>query len=98
MQYEFTPIGVIHSPYQQKFGIPRQPFLAPDIISTIELIAPYNQPDCVRGLEEFEYLWLQFVFHGNIGEGWAPLVRPPRLGGKEKKGVFWGLYFKISGS
>ena len=86
--YEFTPIGVIHSPYQQKFGIPRQPFLAPDIVSTIELFAPYNQPDCVRGLEEFEYVWVQFVFHGNLGEGWAPLVRPPRLGGKEKKGVF----------
>lgn len=86
--FSFESIGVIHSPFQQKFGIPRQPFLAPDIFATIELFPPFNHPDCTRGLIEFDYVWLQFVFHGNEGEGWAPLVRPPRLGGKKKAGVF----------
>ena len=86
--FSFEPIGIVHSPFNQKFGIPRQPFLAPDIHASIELLPPFNQPDCTRGLAEFEYIWLQFVFHGNEGEGWAPLVRPPRLGGKKKMGVF----------
>ena len=86
--FSFTPIGIIHSPYQQKFGIPRQPFLAPAVTAVLELLPPYNHPDCVRGLATFEYIWLQFVFHGNEGEGWAPLVRPPRLGGRKKAGVF----------
>ncbi|WP_434779579.1 tRNA (N6-threonylcarbamoyladenosine(37)-N6)-methyltransferase TrmO [Neisseria sp. Ec49-e6-T10] len=86
--FECTPIGFIHSPYQQKFGIPRQPHLAPAAKVTLELIAPYNHPDCVRGLEEFEYVWVQFIFHQCQTEGWAPLVRPPRLGGSKKKGVF----------
>lgn len=86
--FELAPIGFVHSPYQQKFGIPRQPSLAPDVKSTIELIPPYDHRDCTRGLEEFDYIWLQFIFHDNQQEGWAPLVRPPRLGGSKKKGVF----------
>ena len=86
--FSFTPVGIIQSPYQQKFGIPRQPFLAPSVSAVLTLLPPFNHPDCVRGLAEFEYIWLQFVFHGNEGEGWAPLVRPPRLGGKKKAGVF----------
>lgn len=86
--YSFSPIGFIKSPYQQKFGIPRQPGLVPAATVTLELLPPFNNPHCVRGLEEFEYVWIQFVFHDSTNEGWNPLVRPPRLGGKQKMGVF----------
>lgn len=86
--FSFTPIGFIKSPYKQKFGIPRQPGLVPSAIVYLELLPPFNHPNCVRGLEEFEYVWVQFVFHDSTDEGWNPLVRPPRLGGKKKMGVF----------
>jgi tRNA-Thr(GGU) m(6)t(6)A37 methyltransferase TsaA len=88
MSYTFAPIGLIHSPYKEKFGIPRQPDLAPSGRVTLELLPPYNQPDCVRGLEVFSHLWLTFVFHQTAERGWQPLVRPPRLGGNAKVGVF----------
>lgn len=86
--FNFSPIGYIKSPYQQKFGIPRQSGLVPAATVTLELLPPFNNPHCVRGLEEFEYVWIQFVFHNSTDEGWNPLVRPPRLGGKQKMGVF----------
>lgn len=86
--FSFSPIGLIKSPYQQKFGIPRQPGLVPAATVTLELFPPFNHPDCVRGLDAFEYVWIQFVFHDSTDEGWRPLVRPPRLGGKQKMGVF----------
>ena len=54
----------------------------------LELIAPYNQPEGVRGLEEFSHLWIVFVFHQTIEGGWRPTVRPPRLGGNARMGVF----------
>ncbi|MCP9759476.1 tRNA (N6-threonylcarbamoyladenosine(37)-N6)-methyltransferase TrmO [Aquitalea sp. S1-19] len=88
MNFSFTPIGVIHSPYKEKFGIPRQPSLAPSARMTLELLAPYNHADTVRGLADFSHLWLQFVFHETAARGWRPLVRPPRLGGNDKVGVF----------
>lgn len=88
MSYTFAPIGYIHSPYKEKFGIPRQPDLAPSAQVTLELVPPYNQPDCVRGLEAFSHLWLTFVFHQTVARGWQPLIRPPRLGGNAKVGVF----------
>ena len=88
MEYSVTPVGIIRSPYQEKFGIPRQPALAPSAPVTLELLPPYNQPDCVRGLEDFSHVWLTFVFHDTLARGWQPLVRPPRLGGNSKVGVF----------
>ena len=88
MHYTLEPIGLIRSPYQEKFGIPRQPALAPSAPVTLELLPPYNQPDCVRGLEDFSHVWLTFVFHDTLARGWQPLVRPPRLGGNSKVGVF----------
>lgn len=90
--YSFSPIGVVHSPFQEKFAIPRQSGLA-KIDAVIELLPPFAQPDAVIGLEQFSYLWITFVFHalafqrGGSRE-WKPLVRPPRLGGNEKIGVF----------
>ncbi|QTL39396.1 tRNA (N6-threonylcarbamoyladenosine(37)-N6)-methyltransferase TrmO [Xenorhabdus budapestensis] len=86
--FHFTQIGTIHSPYKEKFAIPRQPGLVEDGIGQLELLAPYNQADAVRGLEQFSYLWIVFVFHQTMNGGWNPLVRPPRLGGNAKMGVF----------
>ncbi|KZE33571.1 tRNA (N6-threonylcarbamoyladenosine(37)-N6)-methyltransferase TrmO [Crenobacter luteus] len=88
MSYTFEAVGRIHSPYREKFGIPRQPSLAPSARVTLELLPPYNQPDAVRGLSAFSHLWLTFVFHQTAERGWTPLVRPPRLGGNAKVGVF----------
>jgi tRNA-Thr(GGU) m(6)t(6)A37 methyltransferase TsaA len=88
MNYTFEPIGVIRSPYREKFGIPRQPSLATAAGVTLQLLPPYNHPDCVRGLEAFSHVWISFVFHQTLERGWQPLVRPPRLGGNAKVGVF----------
>lgn len=83
-----TPIGRIHSPYKEKFAIPRQPGLVEDGDGYIQLLPPYNQKEAVRGLEQFSHLWLIFVFHKTAGDGWRPTVRPPRLGGNTRLGVF----------
>ena len=88
MHYSITPIGIIQSPYQEKFGIPRQPDLAPSAPLSLQLLPPFDQPDCVRGLEAFSHVWVTFVFHQTLARGWQPLVRPPRLGGNSKVGVF----------
>ncbi|MEK9496654.1 tRNA (N6-threonylcarbamoyladenosine(37)-N6)-methyltransferase TrmO [Photorhabdus sp. P32] len=86
--FHFTQIGVIHSPYKEKFAIPRQPGLIEDGGGKLVLIPPYNQPDAVRGLEQFSHLWVIFIFHQTMEGGWKPMVRPPRLGGNAKMGVF----------
>ena len=88
MTYTVSPIGIIHSPYQEKFGIPRQPALAPSAPVSLRLLPPYDQADCVRGLEAFSHVWLHFLFHETLARGWQPLVRPPRLGGNTRVGVF----------
>lgn len=84
----FVPIGIIASPFREKFGIPRQPGLVDAIRSTLTLLSPYNQPETVRGLEAFSHVWLIFVFHATRSQGWKPTVRPPRLGGNVQLGVF----------
>ena len=83
-----TPIGVIHSCFGEKFGIPRQAGLAPAARATLELLPPYAMPEAVRGLEAFSHLWLIFVFHGIPAGQWQPTVRPPRLGGHQRLEVF----------
>ena len=90
------PVAYIHTDFKEKFGIPRQPGLVPGLTGTVEFEPEFRMPDVVRGMEDFEYLWLIFGFSENWDysrEGgpepkWSKLVRPPRLGGKEKKGVF----------
>ncbi len=82
------PIGIVHSPFREKFGIPRQPGLVPEIKCRIELLPPYNRADCVRGLDVFSHIWVLFLFHQTAAAGWKPTVRPPRLGGKTRVGVF----------
>lgn len=86
--FQFAQIGVIRSPYKEKFAVPRQPGLVKDGGGEMHLLAPYNQADAVRGLEDFSHLWLLFVFHQTMAGGWRPTVRPPRLGGNARMGVF----------
>lgn len=86
--FAFSPIGIIASPYKEKFGIPRQPGLVTEARATLTLLPPYNQPETVRGLEQFSHVWVIFVFHATQGRGWKPTVRPPRLGGNTRMGVF----------
>lgn len=82
-----TPIGYIHSPFDEKFGIPRQPGLA-SICAEVELVSPYASPDAVSGLEHCSHIWLVFLFSATADQGWKPRVRPPRLGGNQRLGVF----------
>lgn len=87
-EYNLRQIGVIQSPYKEKFAVPRQPGLVPDGTGELRLLAPYNLPDAVRGLEAFSHIWLVFIFHQTLEQGWHPTVRPPRLGGNSRIGVF----------
>lgn len=86
--YSFPVIGIIHSCFKEKFGIPRQPGLVPLAKAQLELVAPFNDPIVLEGLELVSHLWVQFVFHANETESWKPKVRPPRLGGNKSLGVF----------
>lgn len=87
-QFSFEQIGVIRSPWKEKFAVPRQPGLIQDGGGELHLLPPYNQPEAVRGLEAFSHLWLLFIFHQTMDGGWRPTVRPPRLGGNARMGVF----------
>ncbi|WP_423187115.1 tRNA (N6-threonylcarbamoyladenosine(37)-N6)-methyltransferase TrmO [Alishewanella sp. d11] len=87
-EYQFNVIGHIKSPYKQKFAIPRQPGLIPEASGQLVIAAPFNDEAIVRGIEAFSHLWLVFVFHETADKGWSPMVRPPRLGGNTRKGVF----------
>ncbi|WP_145537965.1 tRNA (N6-threonylcarbamoyladenosine(37)-N6)-methyltransferase TrmO [Yersinia kristensenii] len=86
--FSFNQIGVIRSPYKEKFAVPRQPGLIEDGGGELHLLAPYNQAEAVRGLADFSHLWVMFVFHQTMDGGWRPTVRPPRLGGNARMGVF----------
>ena len=88
MNYEFAPVAVVKSCFKTKFGIPRQPGLVPEASGEIVLLPPFNQPNAVRGLEEFSHIWVLFIFHQTIREHWKATVRPPRLGGDKRIGVF----------
>ena len=84
---EIKPIAILHSPIEGKFGVPRQSGLAGSLECEIELLAPYNREEALRGLEGFDYVWLIWEFSLN-GEGDGLTVRPPRLGGNTRVGVF----------
>ena len=81
------PIGIVNSPYKEKFAIPRQPGLVTTAKGTIKLLGEVNNLDAIREIEQFDYIWLLFIFHGTQEQGWKSLVRPPRLGGNKKMGV-----------
>ena len=81
------PIAIIHTDFPEKFGIPRQSGLV-DTRGAIEFLPPYNDPSAVRGLDGFSHIWLLWQFSENLKDGWSPTVRPPRLGGNTRMGVF----------
>jgi tRNA-Thr(GGU) m(6)t(6)A37 methyltransferase TsaA len=85
---EVSPVGVLYSPFRERFGIPRQPGLVPDVPGRLVFLPPYDRPEAVEGLEAFSHVWLLFRFHANPASGPALTVRPPRLGGNERVGVF----------
>jgi tRNA (adenine37-N6)-methyltransferase len=88
MEYTIKPIGLIHSCYREKFGIPRQPGLVKSATGTIELLPPCNREEMFTELDSFSHIWLQFVFHEAAADGWRPTVRPPWLGGQKRVGLF----------
>jgi tRNA-Thr(GGU) m(6)t(6)A37 methyltransferase TsaA len=81
---EFQPIGFLKSCYEEKFGIPRQPGLVPEADSFLTL----KDPALLQGLEEFSHVWVVFVFHDLKKWNERPTIRPPRLGGKKRLGIF----------
>ena len=81
-------IARIQNPYDTKFGVPRQSGLAEQVISTVVFEPEYRVPEALRGIEEFSHLWLIWAFDRAEREEWSPTVRPPRLGGNKRVGVF----------
>ena len=82
------PIAHIRSDFKEKFGIPRQSGRAPALEAEIVFEPEFRTPDALRGIESFSHLWLIFDFSAAHREGWSATVRPPRLGGNERVGVF----------
>lgn len=81
-------IAEIRNDFKEKFGIPRQSGLVPQALSQIVFAPPYRNPDALRGIEGFSHLWLIWRFSRAERETWSPTVRPPRLGGNTRMGVF----------
>ena len=85
---EYRPIATIHNDFPTKFGLPRQSGLSEHLISRIVMEEAYRNPDAFRGIEAFEYLWLIWRFERMGKREWSPTVRPPKLGGNTRMGVF----------
>ena len=83
-----SPIARIRSDFPTKFGIPRQSGLVQELRATVVFEPEYRNSDALRGLEDFSYLWLIWQFSEAVRSGWSPTVRPPRLGGNTRLGVF----------
>ena len=81
-------IARIHSDFHQKFGIPRQSGLAPGTEALVVFEPEYRRPEALRGLSGFSHIWLIWQFSEAVRENWSPTVRPPRLGGNKRMGVF----------
>lgn len=84
---DITPIARIETPFGEKFGVPRQSGIA-DCPGRIVFEMPYRDPEAVRGLEGFSHVWLIWQFDRALRPNWSPTVRPPRLGGNQRIGVF----------
>ena len=81
-------IARMHSDFATKFGIPRQSGLVDELRSTIVFEPEFRNPDALRGIEDFSHLWIIWQFSEAVRQGWSPTVRPPRLGGNTRMGVF----------
>ena len=85
---EMKIIARIRSPFPEKFGVPRQSGLVESLQAQIVFEEGFRNADAVRGLEGFSHIWLIWQFSRAVRENWSPTVRPPRLGGNERMGVF----------
>ncbi|MDO5022246.1 MAG: tRNA (N6-threonylcarbamoyladenosine(37)-N6)-methyltransferase TrmO [Eubacteriales bacterium] len=85
--YTIEPIAHIRTDFPTKFGLPRQSCVE-ELEGVIEFEPKYRDPNTVRGLENYSHIWLIWLFSENIGKGFSPTVRPPRLGGNTRRGVF----------
>ena len=88
MEASIKPIARMHSDFATKFGIPRQSGLVESLVSTIVFEPEYRNDDALRGIEGFSHLWIIWQFSEAVGKQWSPTVRPPRLGGNTRMGVF----------
>ena len=87
-EFSMKVIARIHSDFSTKFGVPRQSGLVDELEATIIFEPEYRNPDALRGLDGFSHLWLVWVFDQAVRKDWSPTVRPPRLGGNQRMGVF----------
>ncbi|MBQ6205242.1 MAG: tRNA (N6-threonylcarbamoyladenosine(37)-N6)-methyltransferase TrmO [Prevotella sp.] len=85
---EIQPIGFFRSPFAQKFGIPRQSGLVEELEGEIFLVPEWRKAEALRGLEDFDYVWLIWGFSEHVGAKKSATVRPPLLGGNRRMGVF----------
>ena len=88
MELTMQIIARVRSDFPTKFGIPRQAGLVPELRAEVVFEPAYRNDDALRGLEGFSHLWLIWAFSEAVRSGWSPTVRPPRLGGNERIGVF----------
>ena len=88
MELPMQVIAHIRSDFPTKFGIPRQSGLVEALRATVVFEPEYRNPDALRGIEDFSHLWLIWEFSESVGHPWSPTVRPPRLGGNTRLGVF----------
>lgn len=88
MDVTIQPIARMRSDFSTKFGIPRQSGLVEQLRSTIVFEPEFRNPDALRGIEEFSHLWIIWQFSEAVRQSWSPTVRPPRLGGNTRMGVF----------
>ena len=88
MEVQINVIARMRSDFPTKFGIPRQPHLVEELRSTIVFEPEYRNADALRGIEGFSHLWIIWQFSEAVRSGWSPTVRPPRLGGNTRMGVF----------
>lgn len=82
------PVARARTEFREKFGIPRQAGLVPELRARIVFEPEFRNPEAVRGLAEFSWIWLIWMFSANVRDRWSPTVRPPRLGGNTRLGVF----------
>lgn len=87
-EYVIKPIAHIQSDFTDKFGIPRQAGIVEELTARVVFTPEYRNADALRGIEGFSHLWLIWQFSESVRDTWSPTVRPPRLGGNERVGVF----------
>lgn len=87
-KFEISAIAHIYNDYTSKFGIPRQSGIGKGVLSEIVFAKEYRNPDALRGIEGYSHLWLIWQFSHSLTNSFSPTVRPPRLGGNKKMGVF----------